>query len=322
MKKISKQIKGVALLWALVVILVLLVIAGSLSGLVIKELRMSLNIDQSEQAYAAARSGIEVGKKNCPNTPNALGTGTGTASFSSSVQYTVESVSTDGSNPPNCTVEARGDVSGANPVTRKLTATFNRAFIESQIMIFPQNSTAPVLSTSPSPAISYFQDEGLVPPINIAGYSGTSFFQQFDLILPTSGSAYVGTAYVAGGVYSKALLVGVTVGSGGSRTVEAKKFENSSWGTLFPLGTLDRSDPVRIKINYNSGFFKIEAKQKNSSGPDTCVASTIINYTGYTANNFATLSSTGSKADENSGDDSGITIQTTGAILENIVFAY
>lgn len=53
--------RGVALLWSLVTIAVLLAIAGSMAGLIIRESQMSSGIDASVRAYAAAESGIEHG---------------------------------------------------------------------------------------------------------------------------------------------------------------------------------------------------------------------------------------------------------------------
>src|SRR3972149_5344274 len=50
---------GVALLWALITIAVLLGITGSMAGLIVKESQMSTGIDSSIGAYAAAESGIE-----------------------------------------------------------------------------------------------------------------------------------------------------------------------------------------------------------------------------------------------------------------------
>lgn len=52
---------GMALLWSLVTITVLLAITGSMAGLIIKESRMSSGIDLSIRAYAAAESGLEHG---------------------------------------------------------------------------------------------------------------------------------------------------------------------------------------------------------------------------------------------------------------------
>jgi len=59
MKKISK--KGVALIWALVTSTVILIIATTIATAVIKESQMSVRIDASTQAYALAKSGIDLG---------------------------------------------------------------------------------------------------------------------------------------------------------------------------------------------------------------------------------------------------------------------
>lgn len=60
-KKIFNNKKGVALLYALITISVLLVITGSMAGLIIKETKMSTSVDISTKAYAAAESGIAHG---------------------------------------------------------------------------------------------------------------------------------------------------------------------------------------------------------------------------------------------------------------------
>ncbi|PIZ00360.1 hypothetical protein COY62_03085 [bacterium (Candidatus Howlettbacteria) CG_4_10_14_0_8_um_filter_40_9] len=60
-RTIIKNERGVALLWALITIAVLLAITGSMANLMIKESRMSTGIDGSISAYAAAESGIERG---------------------------------------------------------------------------------------------------------------------------------------------------------------------------------------------------------------------------------------------------------------------
>jgi hypothetical protein len=69
MEKMSK--KGVALIWALVTSTVILIITTTIATAVIKESQMSVRIDASTQAYALAKSGIDLGNacledKDCP----------------------------------------------------------------------------------------------------------------------------------------------------------------------------------------------------------------------------------------------------------------
>lgn len=59
--KILKNENGVALLWALVTVSVLLIIAASMSNLIIKESQMARGIDGSVHAYSLAESGVEKG---------------------------------------------------------------------------------------------------------------------------------------------------------------------------------------------------------------------------------------------------------------------
>lgn len=60
-KNLKKDSRGVALLWALLISMIFLVIGTSLALLVIKELRISANIDESNRAYLAAEAGMERG---------------------------------------------------------------------------------------------------------------------------------------------------------------------------------------------------------------------------------------------------------------------
>lgn len=62
--KIQQKNKGVALIWALVFSSIVLVMAASMSILIVKELRITANIDESTRAYLAAESGMEEGLYN------------------------------------------------------------------------------------------------------------------------------------------------------------------------------------------------------------------------------------------------------------------
>ncbi|MCL5094134.1 MAG: hypothetical protein M1355_03315 [Patescibacteria group bacterium] len=59
--KIIRNEKGIALLWSLVTISILLAIASSMTNLIIKESQLSTSISDSIGAYAAAESGIQHG---------------------------------------------------------------------------------------------------------------------------------------------------------------------------------------------------------------------------------------------------------------------
>lgn len=54
-----KQNKGVALLWTLIICLILMIVSGTMTGYIIKDSRASIRIEDSVQAYAAARSGLD-----------------------------------------------------------------------------------------------------------------------------------------------------------------------------------------------------------------------------------------------------------------------
>lgn len=57
----KKDNRGVALLWALLFAMVLLVMGSSMALLAVKELRITANIDESNRAYLAAEAGLERG---------------------------------------------------------------------------------------------------------------------------------------------------------------------------------------------------------------------------------------------------------------------
>jgi Tfp pilus assembly protein PilX len=66
-----KQKKGVALLWAMITAVVIMLIASVVANVVIKESRMTVDVENSTRAYAAAQSGVEWAKwyidQNCKN---------------------------------------------------------------------------------------------------------------------------------------------------------------------------------------------------------------------------------------------------------------
>ncbi|MEM4260104.1 MAG: hypothetical protein QXG00_02610 [Candidatus Woesearchaeota archaeon] len=51
--------KGFAIVWSLILSLIILIMASSMAVLIIKELRITANIDESNRAYMAAESGME-----------------------------------------------------------------------------------------------------------------------------------------------------------------------------------------------------------------------------------------------------------------------
>lgn len=61
MGTILKRKRGIALLWALVICLVMLIITGTMVSTIVKDSQSSVRIEESAQAYAAAKSGIDWG---------------------------------------------------------------------------------------------------------------------------------------------------------------------------------------------------------------------------------------------------------------------
>lgn len=137
MKQFKKQKKGVALLWVLTLIFVLLIIAGSLSSLISKELRLSTNIDMSEQAYAAARSGIDVGIKIdvCVSGNKVSNPITGVLNMGFGVGYKVY-CDTD-----NLTIISEGEAGVAvNKIVRKIKRTRSTATNFGTVLGLPENA--------------------------------------------------------------------------------------------------------------------------------------------------------------------------------------
>lgn len=56
--------KGVALLWTLLIVIIMLIISGTMASYMSKEARMGVNIEESSRAYAFAKSGIDWGVLN------------------------------------------------------------------------------------------------------------------------------------------------------------------------------------------------------------------------------------------------------------------
>jgi uncharacterized protein (UPF0333 family) len=61
MGTILKKKKGIALLWSLVISLVMLLISGTMVSIIVKDSQSSVRIEESAQAYAAAKSGMDWG---------------------------------------------------------------------------------------------------------------------------------------------------------------------------------------------------------------------------------------------------------------------
>jgi uncharacterized protein (UPF0333 family) len=61
MESLINKKKGVALLWTLIICLVLLIVSGTMVGYIVKDSRASVRIEDSVQAYAAAKSGMDWG---------------------------------------------------------------------------------------------------------------------------------------------------------------------------------------------------------------------------------------------------------------------
>ena len=317
-KTFTSQNKGTALLWSLIIILVLLILAGSMAGLIIKEMRMSTNIDMSEQAYAAARSGVEVGAKACDGETN-LSTGDIILDpLSNQVKYNVTIVFSVGP-PAICTITSIGKVGMAgSEITRKLSVMQTDRFGSANIVSLPQEVDAPVI-VSDKTNLSYF-NKSLVPVV----FSGTTFYQQFDIDLTnltvnkTAGS---GTIQYVGGVTSKYAVVRFTTSSGGGYSANFDTFGGGT-SVAFPGSIPSSTTKVRAKIVYNNGSFKINLKDITPGGTGAPLGCAVTSFSSYSFNNFATYSSDGVVSAKGLTPDSGININSTGAVLENIVLKY
>lgn len=334
-----KKKKGTALLWVLIIVFTLLIIAGSLSGLIIKEMRMSVNIDLSEQAYAAARSGIDIAQSACNDLPLDGFQGeingvfeTDPTTETATVSYKINKFKKNSSGEcrdeaTNKGVESEGivDISG-NQISRKLSAELNPVFQTSDVIEIPDG-----IGTIDSIGnFSYFKDTG---SRITESRPGAEFYQVFDLSVP-SNTVYVGTGYIDG-TPQQIFLVGINP-SGGSPGPSIE-FWKRDLTLLFPIDAigyppdfppffegLDSSaDTVyRVKIAYRQGKMEVVVFERKTN-PDNlevierCVATGSVDFPNYTFNNFVVYSSAGVIINpENK------TLDASGAQISTMVFKY
>lgn len=130
--------KGASLIWALLVSLALLFITVTTANFVIKESQMSIRMDDSSRAYAAAESGIEWGKyciakgrSECSANGNVagpfnVGGSTYTVTFNRTPDIKIESIGT--SNGVNRKLEYKVNPNASlTPIADPLGVTFTTA---------------------------------------------------------------------------------------------------------------------------------------------------------------------------------------------------
>lgn len=313
-KKIKKQNQGIALLWVLVLIIVMLIITGSMSSLIIKELTMSLGIDLSEQAYAAAKSGIEVGRKlGCEETVNVERSGSGI--LDTDLTYDVKTKKqTNG----KCNITSIGSAGPeGRKVARKISSTQEQIFGTADVMVFPDNADTPATKVE-GEDIFYFvdkADDGTIGKIVKDGNGGGKFFQQFDLTIPSTGQTYAGTY---NNVTNDFVVVGGT--SSGFQLVTGPLY---SWHmTEIPL-VADETMPtpgttIRYRINYDENKMKVAVLKSDAEGNFKCIAASAQRNVGAYAFSKLAIFTDGASL-ENLSSHSGIKIYPTEAVLMNMV---
>jgi hypothetical protein len=201
MKKISK--KGVALIWALVTSTVILIIATTMATAVIKESQMSVRIDASTQAYALAKSGIDLGnacleEKDCP--PINIGD-VNPLNFTMPLIGAEEGLTGDISvsitkTPEDFIIESTGTV---NNVKRKLKHHAK----EEVGTVLEDPTLLPKITTKERPT-----------GIGVSIINTESYTQKFEFWNGTGGDATVGLSDVTDVSVSNAIYMEYTVGSG------------------------------------------------------------------------------------------------------------
>lgn len=117
-----KNKKGVALLWTLIICLVFLIVTSTMVGYIIKDSQASMRIEDSVQAYAAARTGIDwalvyINPDNQLVTIDQIVDYTKTIQISSESEVTVKVTGTIGA---SVIIESNGKKLGTKIVERKL----------------------------------------------------------------------------------------------------------------------------------------------------------------------------------------------------------
>lgn len=227
--ELKKSQEGMVLLWTLLVLAVLLVIAFTMTNLVVKELRISANIDESNRAYSAADAGMEwvlyqIKKNNsCPANRNHY-------SLDSTLVYSTSCTDLNG----KVTIESTG-VSN-DTTSRKLKTTISSA----------SSQSINTFDTDPGLSGGYYAFSN--SDSNIAGNS--LIIQQFDLTnlnKDTVGSGF--TVGMADGV----------LGSPGS----------TDFGVIFTKAGTDVNVSLDGNINsgaISSNNFKFTPSSVNANG--------------------------------------------------------
>lgn len=140
MKKLKGQKSGVALLWSLVIITVLLVITGSMATVIIKESHMTVDITDSSQAYANAKSGTDWAQQYITDLNPAPSYPTASTPFHFDLKNGTDDigfyeVTIQGTSYPY-TISSKGYYAGA---TRKIETKFNTKDLGS-----PVSNTMPI----------------------------------------------------------------------------------------------------------------------------------------------------------------------------------
>jgi Tfp pilus assembly protein PilX len=255
-----KNQRGVAIIWTLMFSMIFLTIVTTLVLLVVKELRITSNIDQSNRAYLAAEAGMERSLAKLNQETNADINWCGIITYSgvpvvSGVVYNAN-INCTGSGPSRViTIESEGVDSGS--IRRKLKTVITYVSPTDKIEKFDNSATRPPLS-----------DGGYYAFNNTSGVADDAFImQQFDISrlnsAPADRSITVGIA--GSGKVTSPTNFGIRLiprGSvGSSRSVDITLVGSVGGALLSPVGPYSvsmNSNVYRVKLEYaRQGFYTV-----------------------------------------------------------------
>lgn len=239
--------RGASLIWALLVSLALLFITVTTANFVIKESQMSIRMDDSSRAYAAAESGIEWGKY-CLAKISLCGGNYGPFYIGTSTY----SVAITGA--PNTKIESIGTSSGVN---RKLEYKVN-----------PNASLTPIAD-----------------PLGVTFSTAGSYIQQFDYWTADKNSIAPNTVFIVGVASadtSRAIYMehNTTNGLALVSNINGTIFNRS---TPVSLAGIDTPYALRIRIEYYkdlSAKMIVSKRDDKSSTGYTCAGTAVLDMRG------------------------------------------
>lgn len=276
----SKQ-KGVALLWALLLTTVLLIITGTMVGTIIKESQMSINIEDSTQAYANAKTGIDWGQKYIGDNPGA------TKSVSFDLDDT--GISTVGIEITPTTIDSLGVFRG---VQRKIHYEITNPGIGTKII--PASNPTDVGSNPSSFDLKYdFWKTASLTPLKLGLTDATS-------------SNYI---------YMLADNTGFRITAKSGATVSTTPYLAIGNPTSEPYNWQGE-----LKYLNGTSVLLIVKERNSVTGEFTCKGSLSLNVSGLNFGDLSKLSAGGSYTASGGTEGDGEYLSFSGLIIDNIYF--